>query len=63
MEYGYTRISTSKQNIERQVRNIQSNYPSAIIIRETFTGTKFQGRKEMDKLLKNNSLSDSHQIV
>lgn len=34
MEYGYTRISTSKQNIERQVRNIQSNYPSAIIVRE-----------------------------
>ena len=53
MEYGYTRISTSKQNIERQVRNIQSNYPSAIIVREIYTGTKFQGRKEMDKLLKN----------
>lgn len=53
MEYGYTRISTSKQNIERQVRNIQSNYPSAIIVREIYTGTKFHGRKEMDKLLKN----------
>ncbi len=44
MEYGYTRISTSKQNIERQVRNIQSNYPSAIIVREIYTGTKFHGR-------------------
>lgn len=51
MEYGYTRISTPRQNIERQVRNIQSDYPSAIIVREIFTGTKFQGRKEMDKLL------------
>ncbi len=52
MEYGYARISTSKQNIERQIRNIQSVYPSAIIVREIYTGTKFHGRKEMDKLLK-----------
>lgn len=52
MEYGYCRISTSKQNIERQVRNIKEKYPQAHIVRETFTGTKFQGRKELDKLLK-----------
>lgn len=52
MEYGYCRISTPKQNIERQVRNIQSNYPAAIIVKEVYTGTKFQGRKELDKLLK-----------
>lgn len=51
--YGYCRISTAKQNIERQVRNIQSAYPQAIIIREIFTGTAFQGRKELDKILKN----------
>lgn len=50
-EYGYCRISTSKQNIERQVRNIQTNFPTAIIVKEVFTGTKFQGRKELDKLL------------
>lgn len=49
--YGYTRISTPKQNIDRQVRNILSLYPDAEIIREVFTGTKFQGRKEFDKLL------------
>ena len=49
--YGYTRISTPKQNIDRQVRNILSHYPDAEIIREVFTGTKFQGRKEFDKLL------------
>ena len=52
MEYGYCRISTPKQNIDRQVRNIQSNYPAAVIIKEVYTGTKFQGRKELDKLLK-----------
>ncbi len=52
MLYGYCRISTSRQNIERQIRNILQAFPNAHIIREVFTGTKFQGRKEMDKLLK-----------
>lgn len=51
--YGYCRISTNKQNIDRQVRNILSVYNDAIIVKEIFTGTKFQGRKELDKLLKN----------
>ena len=50
--YGYCRISTRKQNIERQVRNILAVFPDAIIIREIYTGTKFQGRKELEKLLK-----------
>lgn len=50
--YGYVRISTSKQNIERQIRNIQAVYSDAVIIRETYSGTKFQGRVELDKLLK-----------
>ena len=49
---GYCRISTRKQNIERQVRNILAVFPDAIIIREIYTGTKFQGRKELEKLLK-----------
>lgn len=50
--YGYTRISTKKQNLERQVRNILAVHPDAIIVREVYTGTKFQGRKELDKILK-----------
>ena len=50
--YGYCRISTKKQNIERQVRNILAVHPDAIIVREVYTGTKFQGRKELDKILK-----------
>ena len=49
--FGYARISTSKQNILRQVRNIQAADNTAVIVRETFTGTKFQGRTELDKLL------------
>ena len=50
-QYGYCRISTGKQNIERQVRNIQSTFPNAVIVKEVYTGTKFQGRKELDKIL------------
>ena len=51
MKYGYCRISTPKQNIDRQVRNILVAYPDAKIIKEVYTGTKLQGRKELDKLL------------
>ena len=50
--YGYCRISTKKQNIERQVRNIQNIYPNAIIIQEAYTGTKVLGREKFNKLLK-----------
>lgn len=50
--YGYCRISRKSQNIERQVRNIQKAYPDAIILKEAFTGTKIQGRKELDKIIK-----------
>ena len=51
-EYGYARISTPKQNIDRQIRNILAAHPQAHMIKEVFTGTKFQGRKELDKLLR-----------
>ena len=51
MIYGYCRISTRKQNIERQARNIKQLYPDALIIKEIFTGTKLE-RKEWTKLEK-----------
>ena len=50
--YGYARISTKKQSIERQIRNITAQDPTAVIIQEVFTGTKTTGRKEWEKLLK-----------
>ncbi len=50
--YGYCRISTQKQNIERQIRNILKDFPDAIIMEETFTGSIFQGRKELEKLIR-----------
>lgn len=50
-EYGYCRISTKKQSIERQIRNIKSLYPNSIIVTEAYTGTKIN-RPEWNKLLK-----------
>ena len=47
--YGYCRISTYKQNIERQERNIKTLYPEAVIIKEIFTGTQ-ENRPEWRKL-------------
>ena len=49
MIYGYCRISTPRQNIERQVRNITDQYPDAVIYRESYTGTKLD-RPEWRKL-------------
>lgn len=51
MVYGYCRISTRKQNIDRQARNIKELYPDAIIVKEVFTGTKLE-RKEWQKIEK-----------
>ena len=41
-----------RQNILRQVRNILAQYPNAKIIKETYTGTKLEGRKDFENLLK-----------
>lgn len=51
-KYGYCRISTKQQNIDRQVRNILSAFPDADIRTESYTGTKIDGRKELEKILK-----------
>ena len=52
MEYGYCRISTPKQNIDRQVRNILQAYPNAKIYKEVYTGTKTTGRKKLEEIVK-----------
>lgn len=49
--YGYCRISRKEQNIDRQERNIKALYPDAVIIKEAYTGTKVEGRKEFEKLI------------
>lgn len=47
--YGYCRISTKQQSIERQIRNIKVEYDTAVIVTEVYTGTK-QDRPEWNKL-------------
>jgi len=59
MIYGYCRISTPKQSIERQIRNIKASYPEAYILKDVYTGTKFQGRKNMEYLLGRVSSGDT----
>ena len=49
--YGYCRISTAKQDISRQIRNIRERYPDAHLVSEAYTGTKID-RPEFSKLLK-----------
>ena len=61
MIYGYCRISTPRQNLERQVRNIKAAYPDAVIVREIYTGTKMRERKEFEKLLR--KVSDGDTLV
>ncbi len=50
MIYGYARISRKEQSIERQIRNITSDYPDAHILQEAFTGTRMD-RPEWSKLV------------
>lgn len=56
--YGYCRISQKKQSIDRQIRNIKSAYPSAMIITEAYTGTSID-RKEWNKLFKSARSGDT----
>ena len=56
--YGYGRISTKQQSIERQVRNILRECPEAKIITETFSG-RVSSRPEFDRLLKRVKAGDT----
>ena len=49
--YGVARISTPRQKLERQVRNIQNVYPESYIIQIKYTGTTFRGNKDMENLI------------
>lgn len=48
--YGYCRISTKQQSIERQKRNIKELYKNAVIVEEVYTGTKTEGREKWKAL-------------
>lgn len=54
--YGYCRISTKQQSIDRQIRNIKAVYPDAIIVTESYSGTTLnrpEWKKLYNKLKKN----------
>lgn len=58
--YGYVRVSTRKQTLTRQIKNIKDEYPKAILYKEVYTGTK-QSRPEWSKLL--NIVKEGDMIV
>lgn len=47
--YGYCRVSTVKQIIQRQIDNIKAAFPDAVIIDEAYTGTTMT-RPKWEKL-------------
>lgn len=49
--FGYARVSTVRQDVNRQIKNIKDKYPDAIIFAEEYTGTRIT-RPEFSKLLK-----------
>lgn len=51
MIYGYARVSTSTQRIDRQIKSIERYAPGVKIYKEHYTGTKID-RPEWNKLLK-----------
>ena len=58
MIWGYARVSTKTQKLERQVRNIKAEYPSAVVVQEAYTGTKMN-RPEWGKLVKKLKAGDT----
>lgn len=64
--FGYVRISTMKQSIKRQIDNIKSQYPEAIIIDETYTGTSIdrpQWKKLVDRIKRESKKGNAITLV
>lgn len=49
--WGYCRVSTERQNLRRQERNIRARFAEALMVREIYSGTNL-ARPEFEKLLK-----------
>lgn len=56
--YGYCRISTRQQSIDRQIRNIKGVYSDAVIVTEAYSGTT-TNRPEWNKLYKRVKAGDT----
>lgn len=48
--YGYARVSTLQQNIDRQVKNIKEQFPDAVLVKEYYSGATFENRIQWQKL-------------
>ena len=68
--YGYCRIFTAKQSIDRQIRNIKAEYPTAHIVQEAYTGTSifrperlklYRALKAGDTVVFDKEVADLHQ--
>ena len=58
--YGYCRVSTKTQKLERQIENIKKAYGDDVIFyKEKYTGTKIDGRKEFSLLMKRVKTGDT----
>lgn len=57
---GIARISRGKQNIDRQIRNIQAKYPQARIIKIVCSGAKVIGYKDFEKVIKEAKENKNH---
>ena len=49
--WGYARVSTASQSLERQERNISKIYPDVVMVSEAWTGTQMN-RPTWDRLMK-----------
>ena len=49
--FGYVRVSTAKQKLERQADNIKAVYPDAVIVSDKYTGTRMD-RPGWEKLIR-----------
>lgn len=58
MIYGYARVSTREQQINRQIKNIQRYNPDAKIYKDRYTGTRID-RPEFAKLLRKVGAGDA----
>lgn len=59
--YLYIRVSTNKQDYERQLfvlNNAGYNESNSIVVTETYTGTKIDGRKSLNKMLEDAQSGD-----
>ena len=60
--YGYCRISTARQNIERQERNIKDYDNTAVILKEAYTGTDME-RPIYQQLKNNKSVKSVKEVI